>query len=47
MGKKLQKYFIERVKERIPALSDFLQQLMEEQKKYLEENPLPADMLGK
>jgi len=47
MGKKLQKYFLERVRERMPALSGFMDQCMEEQAKYLEENPLDPEVLGK
>ena len=47
MGKKLQKYFVERVPKRLPGLSSFVDDLLQEQTKYLLDNPLEINAVGK
>ena len=45
MGIKLQKFFVERISEKNPENANFIKTMIEEQEKFLAENPLDLDSI--
>ena len=47
MGKKVEKYFLERIEKDFPQYLEFVQNLMKEQDNFVEETPPNSEVSGK